>query len=274
MRVQVIGKLMALAGSLAVPLPAAAQSSQPPATTSTAIHDGKAEANGVLYHYLLAKGRGDPVILLHGWGSTSYMWRYVMPRLVDKGYTVLAPDLRGLGYTARPASGYEKVTVANDIRALVAKLGLGPRVTVIGHDMGGMVTYAYAAQYPDDVSRLAILDVPLPGIAPWDDIIRTQRVWHFRFFDVRDLPEMLVAGREREFLTWFHNNEAVNSRAFTNEAEETYARATACQARSRGLRILPGLPGRRDSQQRVCQAQVDHAGARHRRLRQLRTDHR
>ena len=136
-------------------------------------------------------------------------------------YTVLQPNLRGLGYTARPAAGYEKVTVANDIRALVAKLGLGPRVSVIGHDMGGMVTYAYAAQYPDHVSRLAILDVPLPGIAPWDDIVRTQRVWHFRFFDVRDLPEMLVAGREREFLTWFHNNEAVNSRAFTNEAEET-----------------------------------------------------
>jgi hypothetical protein len=81
------------------------------------------------------------------------------------------------------------------------------------------------ASVPDDVSRLAILDVPLPGIAPWDDIVRTQRVWHFHFFDVRDLPEMLIAGREREFLTWFHSNEAVNSRAFTNEAEENYARA-------------------------------------------------
>lgn len=88
------------------------------------------------------------------------MWRYVMPRLVDKRYTVLAPDLRGLGDTAK---GYHKVTVAKDIRALVSKLGLGPRVSVIGHDMGGMVTYAYAAQHPEEVSRLAILDVPLPA---------------------------------------------------------------------------------------------------------------
>ena len=226
MRIYVIGKLIPLAGSLAMPLHAAAQSSPPPATTtSAAIQDGKAEANGVLYHYLLAKGRGEPVILLHGWGSTSYMWRYVMPRLVDRGYTVLAPDLRGLGDTAKPAAGYDKVTIANDIRALVAKLGLGPRVQVVGHDMGGLVTYAWAAQYPGEVSQLAILDVVLPGIPPWDDIVRTQRVWHFRFFDVRDVSEMLIAGRERQFLVWFQNSKAVNARAFTNEVEEIYARA-------------------------------------------------
>ena len=226
MHVGLVGTLMALAVSLATPIAAAAQSNAPIATSaSAAIQEGKAEVNGVLYHYLLARGRGEPVVLLHGWGSTSYMWRYVMPRLVDEGYTVLTPDLRGFGDTAKPASGYGKATVAKDIRALVAKLGLEPRVSVIGHDMGGMVTYAYAALYPDEVSRLAILDVPLPGIAPWDDIVRTKRTWHFSFYDVRDLPEMLIAGRERQFLTWFHSSEAVNSRAFTNEAEETYAHA-------------------------------------------------
>jgi pimeloyl-ACP methyl ester carboxylesterase len=228
--------------------------------------------NGVLYHYLLAMGRSEPVILLHGWSSTLYMWRYVMPRLVDKRYTVLAPDLRGLGDTAK---GYHKVTVAKDIRALVSKLGLGPRVSVIGHDMGGMVTYAYAAQHPEEVSRLAILDVPLPGIPLWDDIVRTKRTWHFGFYDVRDLPEMLIAGRERQFLTWFHNNEAVNSRAFTNEPEETYARAYSIPGALRaGFELLPSLPGRRDRQQRLREAKIDHAGARHRRLRQLRTDDR
>ena len=203
-----------------------AQPAPPPSAESiAAIHDGKAEVNGVLYHYLLAKGHGDPVVLLHGWGSTSYMWRFVMPQLAARGYTVLAPDLRGLGDTAKPATGYDKATVAGDIRALVAKLGLGTRVNLVGHDMGGMVSYAYAAQNPDEVRSLAILDVPLPGIEPWDEITRSQRTWHFRFYGVRDLPEMLIAGKERQFLCWFHNSEAVNSRAFTNEVEDVYARA-------------------------------------------------
>jgi pimeloyl-ACP methyl ester carboxylesterase len=207
-------------------VPAYAQPARPPEETATAtIRDGKAEVNGVLYHYLLARGHGAPLVLLHGWGSTSYMWRFVMPRLVARGHTVLAPDLRGLGDTAKPAVGYEKTTVAEDIRALVAKLGLGPTVQLVGHDMGGMVSYAYASQHPDEVQRLAILDVPLPGIPPWDEIIRTPRTWHVGFFNVRDLPEMLIAGQERQFLVWFHNSWAVNARAFTNEAEDTYARA-------------------------------------------------
>ena len=138
---------------------------------------------------------------------------------------MLAPDLRGFGDTAKPASGYDKVTVANDIWALVDQVGLGKKVAIIGHDMGGMVTYAYAALYPQDVSRIAILDLPLPGIPPWDDIARTKGTWHFGFYDVRDVPEMLIAGRERDYLAWFHNNTKVNSRAFTNEVEEIYARA-------------------------------------------------
>ena len=188
------------------------------------IQDGKLEVNGVRYHYLLAMGHGTPVVLLHGWGSTSYMWRFVMPQLVARGYTVLAPDLRGLGDTAKPVAGYEKAQVAEDIRALVTKLNLGPQVNIVGHDMGGMVAYAYAAQHRDEVRSVAILDVPLPGIEPWDKIVQTDRVWHFHFFGIQDVPEMLVAGHELEFLKWFHNNEAVNSRAFTNEVEETYAR--------------------------------------------------
>ena len=91
--------------------------------------------------------------------------------------------------------------------------------------MGGMVSYAYAAQYPDEVRSLAILDVPLPGIAPWDELTRSPRTWHFRFYQVRDVPEMLIAGKERQYLSWFHNSEAVNSRAFTDEVEDVYARS-------------------------------------------------
>ncbi|WP_082902792.1 alpha/beta fold hydrolase [Paraburkholderia ginsengiterrae] len=197
------------------------------ATAAANIHDGKIDVNGVRYHYLLAMGHGTPVVLLHGWGSTSFMWRFVMPQLVTRGYTVLAPDLRGLGDTAKPATGYEKANIAEDIHALVAQLNLGPQVNVIGHDMGGMVAYAYAAQHPDDVRSVAILDVPLPGIAPWDQIVQIPRTWHFRFYAVQDLPEMLIAGRELEYLKWFHNSEAVNSRAFTTDVEETYAREYA-----------------------------------------------
>ena len=197
------------------------------AEATAKIKDGKAEVNGVLYHYLLARGGSETVVLLHGWGSTSYMWRFVMPQIVAEGYTVLAPDLRGLGDTAKPVAGYEKTMVADDIRALVKKLNLGPTINLVGHDMGGMVSYAYAAQHPDEIRTLSILDVPLPGIDPWDQIVQSSRAWHFHFYSVQDVPEMLIAGRELEYLKWFHNSEAINSRAFTNEAEQTYARAYA-----------------------------------------------
>ncbi|MFM0223468.1 alpha/beta fold hydrolase [Paraburkholderia dipogonis] len=239
MRLKLTSALLAAALSLTAAPPAAqsaettaaslalASTSPALAATSAKIHDGKIDVNGVRYHYLLAMGHGTPIVLLHGWGSTSFMWRFVMPQLVARGYTVLAPDLRGLGDTAKPASGYEKANIAEDIHALVAQLNLGPEVQVVGHDMGGMVAYAYAAQHPDEVRSVAILDVPLPGIAPWDQIVQMPRTWHFRFYAVQDLPEMLIAGRELEYLKWFHNSEAVNSRAFTNEVEETYAREYA-----------------------------------------------
>lgn len=199
-----------------------------------AIRDGKTEVNGVQYHYQLAMGRGEPIVLLHGWGETSYMWRYVVPALIARGHTVLAPDLRGLGDTARPATGYEKSNVARDIHALVARLGLGPRVTVAGHDVGGMVAYAYAAQYRDEVSRLVIMDVPLPGIDPWKELSAAPRTWHFRFFNVRDLPEMLITGREGEFIRWFRNVEAVNTSALTAESENYYAVSYAQPGALRG----------------------------------------
>ncbi|WP_245446879.1 alpha/beta fold hydrolase [Neorhizobium sp. T25_27] len=191
------------------------------------IIDGKSDVDGVAYHYLLAQGGPQTVVLLNGWGTTSYMWRQVMPQLVNQGYTVLAPDLRGLGDTAKPPAGYDKASIAEDVRKLVSNLGLGPLVNLVGHDMGGMVVYAYAAQHPNDVETLAILDVPLPGIEPWDDLIQGPRTWHFRFHSVRDVPEMLIAGRELEYLKWFHNAEGVNSRAFDNEADEVYGRSYA-----------------------------------------------
>ncbi|KWT79558.1 alpha/beta hydrolase [Agrobacterium radiobacter] len=192
-----------------------------------AIVDGKSDVDGVSYHYLLARGGPKTVVLLHGWGTTSYMWRYVMPQLAALGFTVIAPDLRGLGDTAKPVDGYEKALIAEDIRKLLRNLDVGPVVNLVGHDMGGMVVYAYAAQHPNDVETLSIMDVPLPGIAPWDEIVQGPRTWHFRFHSVRDVPEMLIAGRELEYLKWFHNAEGVNTRAFDNEADEIYGRSYA-----------------------------------------------
>lgn len=192
-----------------------------------AIVDGKSDVDGVSYHYLLARGGPKTVVLLHGWGTTSYMWRYVMPQLAALGFTVIAPDLRGLGDTAKPVDGYEKALIAEDIRKLLRNLDVGPVVNLVGHDMGGMVVYAYAAQHPNDVETLSIMDVPLPGIAPWDEIVQGPRTWHFRFHSVRDVPEMLIVGRELEYLKWFHNAEGVNTRAFDNEADEIYGRSYA-----------------------------------------------
>ena len=230
MRATLISTMLAIAlafGGAAYGQVTAAASATSAAEATAEIQDGKAGVNGVRYHYLLARGGGQTVVLLHGWGSTSYMWRFVTPQLVARGYTVLVPDLRGLGDTTKPATGYEKTVIADDIRALVQTLNLGPTINLVGHDMGGMVSYAYAAQHPDEIRTLAILDVLLPGIDPWDQIVQSPRTWHFRFYSVQDVPEMLITGRELQYLKWFHNSEAVNSRAFTNEAEETYARAYA-----------------------------------------------
>ena len=225
---------LALGAALSPPGSASAPAAPAAATVAPSIVEGKSTVNGVRYHYLLHKGSGPVVVLLHGWGSTSYMWRFVMPRLAQAGYTVLAPDLRGFGDTDKPQAGYDKANVARDIHALVQALQLDPQVNVFGHDMGGMVAYAYAAQYRDEVRRLAILDVPLPGIAPWQELLGSDRVWHFRFFGNRDIAERLIADREKVFLTWFHNSEAVNAGAFTEEVENVYARKYAAPGALRG----------------------------------------
>ncbi|MGH6617516.1 alpha/beta fold hydrolase [Sphingomonas sp.] len=234
MRKALLAAAVATIGVVGLSGAAAALPSGPIATPQPSIRDGKVDVNGVRYHYLIASGRGEPIVLLHGWGETSYMWRYVIPVLVARGHTVIAPDLRGLGDTARPAMGYEKANIARDIHGLVAALGLGPRVTIAGHDMGGMVAYAYAAQYRDQVSRLVVMDVPLPGIDPWKDIAATPRTWHFRFFNVRDLPEMLITGQEGEFIRWLRSVEAVNTSALTAESEAYYAASYAQPGALRG----------------------------------------
>ena len=146
--------------------------------------------------FVRSGGSGPVVVLLHGYAETSDSWGPLAAELA-KSYTVVVPDLRGIGRSSRPAGGYDKKTQAADIRAVVMALGYD-RASVVSHDIGIMVAYAYAARYPDKVDRLVVMDAPIPGIAPWDEIVRNPALWHFSFHGPD--AERLVQGRERIYL--------------------------------------------------------------------------
>jgi pimeloyl-ACP methyl ester carboxylesterase len=152
--------------------------------------------------FVRSAGTGPVVVLIHGYAETSDSWAPLATELV-KNYTVIVPDLRGIGSSSRPAGGYDKKTQAADIRAVVTTLGFD-RTFVVSHDIGIMVAYAYAALYPDKVERLVVMDAPLPGIAPWDDIVKDHRLWHFSFWGPDE--ERLVQGRERIYLDRIWND--------------------------------------------------------------------
>ena len=152
--------------------------------------------------FVRSAGTGPVVVLIHGYAETSDSWAPLAAELV-KTYTVIVPDLRGIGSSSRPAGGYDKKTQAADIRAVVTTLGFD-RTFVVSHDIGIMVAYAYAALFPDKVERLVVMDAPLPGIAPWDDIVKDHRLWHFSFWGPDE--ERLVQGRERIYLDRIWNN--------------------------------------------------------------------
>lgn len=182
-----------------------------------------AEVNGVTIHYL-ASGLGEPVVLLHGYAQTSHMWRPLIPELA-KTHRVIAPDLRGFGDSSKPESGYDKKTMARDIRALVAALGL-KRIALAGHDIGLMVAYAYAAQYPGDVARIALMDAFLPGVGDWTKVWLLRDLWHFHFYGKTALA--LVEGRERIYLEHFWNDFAADPAHSVSEADRRlYAAAYA-----------------------------------------------
>src|SRR5437879_4895599 len=143
-----------------------------------AIMNGYATVNGIKLHYLVA-GKGDPVILLHGYAQTSHMWRPLMKELA-KTHLVLAPDLRGFGDSERAESGYDKKTMAQDMHALARSLGI-QKAGVAGHDIGLMVAYAYAAQYPSEVDRLALMDAFIPGVGDTTGLFLLEAPWHFHF---------------------------------------------------------------------------------------------
>ncbi|HEY8226571.1 MAG TPA: alpha/beta hydrolase [Pyrinomonadaceae bacterium] len=189
----------------------------------TSIQSRFASTGNVKLHYLIA-GKGEPVILLHGYAQNSHMWR---PLMVDLAKTrlVIAPDLRGFGQSSKPDGGYDKKTMAQDIHALASSLGF-KRASVVGHDIGLMVAYAYAAQYPSEVDRIALMDAFLPGVGDWKTVWLLRDLWHFHFYGVT--PLKLVAGRERIYFEHFWNDFAANPAHSIPEADRRfYARAYA-----------------------------------------------
>ena len=185
-----------------------------------------AQVNGTRLHYVTA-GEGPPVMLLHGWPQTWYEWRHVIDLLADQ-YQVVAPDLRGFGYSGKPASGYDAATMAADLAALADHLGLRD-VTVLGHDWGAVFGYVYAATTPSQVRALGIVEMALPGVGIMEQAMAPQPqgnfLWHMGFQSVPDLPELLIAGKEKPFLRWFFEHFAYDPSAITAADLEVYVDA-------------------------------------------------
>lgn len=176
------------------------------------------QTDGATIHVRIG-GKGPAVVLLHGFGDTGDMWAPLAADLA-RNHTVVVPDLRGMGLSSHPESGYDKRTQAADIRSVLTQLGID-HSAVVGHDIGTMVAYAYAARYPDKTDRLVVMDAPVPGIPPWDQIVRLPALWHFDFGG----PDMerLVAGRERIYLDRFWNEFAGDPSKVDEATRQHYA---------------------------------------------------
>jgi pimeloyl-ACP methyl ester carboxylesterase len=198
---------------------------------------GRVKLSEVSLHYVTV-GEGEPVVLLHGFPQTWFTWRRVIPALAER-YTVIAPDLRGLGDSTKPQGGYDKRTVAGDIHELVRALGHG-RIRLVGHDIGGWVAYPYAAMYPEEVEKLVILQALAPGYGLQRNM---QEAWHFRFHMELDLPEALVSGRERIYLNHFLSGGIYDRSAISPEALDEYVRCFSTPGAARAFfnyyRALP-----------------------------------
>jgi pimeloyl-ACP methyl ester carboxylesterase len=181
------------------------------------------DLDNVRVHYRIG-GSGSPVVLLHGFGETSGMWDPVLPQLAGN-HTVVVPDLRGAGASSKPEGGYDKATMARDIHQLLGSLGI-EKATIVGHDIGLMVAYAYAAQFPERTERVVLMDAFLPGIGNWKSMWLMRDLWHFHFYG--PVPLALVTGRERIYLEHFWNDFAADPQHSVPEADrERYTAAYA-----------------------------------------------
>lgn len=177
-------------------------------------------------HYVTASDGDRTIVLLHGFPQTWRAWRHVIPLLVAAGFRVVAPDYRGAGNSSRPAGGYDKRTMAMDIHTLLrTHLRLEGPVILVGHDIGLMVAYALAEMFREEVSHLVVIDAPLPGTTVFDRIRTDPRVWHFAFHGTRDIPEMLVAGHEYQYLQTFFYARMFNPSAIDGNEFDAYVSA-------------------------------------------------
>jgi pimeloyl-ACP methyl ester carboxylesterase len=202
----------------------AAQSAQRPLDDARFSEMFKSEflrAGQTNLHYVTG-GSGDVVLLLHGWPQTWFEWSEIMPDLAGR-YRVVAMDLPGLG-DSDAAPSYDKKTIAQHVHAALLSLNMRS-IYLVGHDMGGIVAYAYARQFPDDVKALAIVDTPIPGLTGWRELQSQSPRWHWLFHGVPELPEALVTGKERIYLTWFYNNFAFNRSVFSDARIDRYVKA-------------------------------------------------
>jgi pimeloyl-ACP methyl ester carboxylesterase len=181
------------------------------------------KVNDIKLFYRIS-GSGSPVVLLHGYAQTGYMWHSIIPTL-SQHHTVIVPDLRGAGASDKPLTGYDKKNMARDIHQLVKSLGY-EKAAIVGHDIGLMVAYAYAAQFPEAVSRVILMDAFLPGIGPWKDVWLMRDLWHFHFYG--EVPLALVKGRERIYFEHFWNDFAADPKhSVSEEDRQIYAKAYA-----------------------------------------------
>ena len=175
-------------------------------------------ANGTVIHVRVG-GQGPVVVLLHGYGETGDMWAPLAADLA-RDHKVIVPDLRGLGLSAKPSGGYDKKTQGHDVSGVLDLLKVG-KVSLVTHDIGNMVGYAFVAENPERVSRLVLMDAPIPGVGPWEDILKSPLLWHFRFGG----PDMerLVVGRERIYLDRFWNEFSASPAKFSEKSRQHYA---------------------------------------------------
>ena len=192
-------------------------------STDEAIASRSANIDGANIHYMTA-GRGTALILLHGYAETSLMWKPIIPALAQR-FTVIAPDLPGIGDSDIPSSGLDMKSAAIRIHDLAMSLGV-QKAEVVGHDIGLMVAYAYAAQFPSEVTKLVLMDAFLPGVPGWEAVYNDPQIWHFRFNG--PTPEALVQGRERTYFDYFWDDFAADkTHSIPEDARRAYAAAYA-----------------------------------------------
>lgn len=203
-----------------------------PASFWARFRHGGATVAGVRLHYVEG-GQGRPILLLPGWPQSWFAWRMVMPALADAGRRVVTLDPRGLGDSGRPATGYDMRTIAAEVHGFIEVLGLANEggIDVAGHDLGTWIAYALACDWPGDVGRLALFDASLPGITPPPTGVPSAeanlKTWHFGFNRLDDLPELLVQGRERAFLTWLFRSKATRPWQIGSDGLDEYVRVLA-----------------------------------------------